>query len=219
MGVKQGKCLSRQRRGFGRAAVFLAVIALALLAGCGRPGKGAETDSEKAAEVESLNAALAQEMTAIEAYEQGIARLRGPMLAVARQFRGQNQAHVDALTKAIRGLGGETDAEASELESPRPRNGAEALVLAYEGENAALSQAQSDAANLQFSMPRTLAAALAASHAQHLAILRQGLGAGLAASVPEAFEPGDLPPPAVAGAAGESGAPGDSPPAQPGEGG
>lgn len=195
MGSKRSKCLSRWRRGLGRAAVF-SVLALAVLAsGCGRSGHGAATDSEKAADVEVLNAALAQELTTVAAYGRGIGLLHGPMLAVAREFRGQDQAHVDALTKAIRGLGGETEAEAGELEPPGPQSRAEALALAYEEENAALAQAQGDAAHLQLSAPRTLAAALAASHAQHLAILRQGLGAGLAASVPEAFESGELPPP------------------------
>jgi hypothetical protein len=195
MGLKQSKCLSRQRRGSGRAAVFLLVALAILVSGCGRPGHGAETDSEKAAEVEVLNAILAQELTTVAAYEQVLPRLRGPMLAVAAGFRGQDQAHVDALTKAIRGMGGETDAEASELESPRPRSQADALVLAYEEENAALSEAQSGVVHLQFTAPRALAAALAASHAQHLAILRQGLGAGLAGAVPNAFESGDEPPP------------------------
>lgn len=195
MGSKLSKCLSRWRRGLGRAAVFL-VASLAILAGgCGRSGHGAATDSEKAADVEVLNAALAQELTTVDAYQRGLRFLRGPMLAVARGFQGQDQAHVDALTKAIRGLGGETEAEATEREPPGPRNRVEALVLAYEEENAALAQAQGDAAHLQFTAPRTLATALAASHAQHLAILRQGLGADPAASVPDAFESGDEPPP------------------------
>ena len=92
-------------------------------------------------------------------------------------------------------MGGETEAEASELESPGPQSQADALVLAYEEENAALSEAQSGVAHLQFTAPRTLAAALAASHAQHLAILRQSLGASLAGSVPNAFESGEEPPP------------------------
>ena len=197
MGSKRSKCLSRWRRGLGRAAVFLVAAVAILASGCGRSGHGAETDSEKAADVEILNAALAQELTAVDAYQRGLAHLRGPMLVVARQFQGQDQAHVDALTKAIRGLGGETDAEAAELEPPGPRSQAEALVLAYEEENAALSQAQGDVAHLQLAAPRTLAAALAASHAQHLAILRQGLGASRAASVPNAFESGDEPPPAA----------------------
>jgi hypothetical protein len=195
MGLKQSKCLSRERRGLGRVAVFLLLLLAMLASGCGRPGHGAETDSEKAAEVEVLNSILAQELTTVAAYEQGLPLLRGPMLAIARGFRGQDQAHIDALTKAIRGMGGETDAEASELESPRPRSQADALVLAYEEENAALSEAQSGVAHLQFTAPRALAAALAASHAQHLAILRQGLGAGLAGAVPNAFESGDEPPP------------------------
>jgi hypothetical protein len=196
MGTKLGNSLSKQRRGFGRAAALLAIVVLALaVGGCGRSGKGAETDGEKAAEVEVLNDVLAQELTAIGAYEQGLALLHGSMLGVAREFRGQDQTHVDALTKAIRGLGGQTEAEASEFEPPGPRNAREALVLAYEEENAALSQAQGSAAHLQFAAPRTLVAALAASHAQHLAVLRQTLGAGLVTAVPNAFESGDEPPP------------------------
>jgi hypothetical protein len=195
MGLKQSKCLSRQRRGLGRAVVFLPVVLAILVSGCGRPGHGAETDSEKAAEVEILNTILAQELTAVAAYEQSLPLLRGPMLAVAGSFRGQDQTHIDALTKAIRGMGGETDAEASELESPRPQSRTDALMLAYEEENAALSEAQSGVAHLQFTAPRALAAALAASHAQHLAILRQGLGAGLTGAVPNAFESGEEPPP------------------------
>jgi hypothetical protein len=197
MGLKQSKCLSRQRRGFGRAVVFLLVVLAMVVSGCGRQGHGAETDSEKAADVEVLNAILAEELTAVAAYEQGLPLLRGPMLAVAGDFRGQDQVHVDALTKAIRGLGGETDAEAGELESPGPKNQDDALVLLYEEENAALSEAQDGVAHLRFTAPRTLAAALAANHAQHLTILRQGLGAGLAAAVPEAFESGDQPPPSA----------------------
>jgi hypothetical protein len=195
MGLKRSKCLSRQRRGFGRAVVFFVAVVAVFAGGCGHHGHGAETDSEKAADVEVLNAILAQELTTVAAYEQGLPFLHGPMLAVARSFRGQDQAHVDALTKAVRGLGGETEAEASELEPPGPRNQADALVLAYEEENAALSEAQSGVAHLQFTAPRALASALAANHAQHLAILRQGLGADLAGAIPEAFESGDEPPP------------------------
>jgi hypothetical protein len=198
MGLKR-KCLSGWRRGFGRAAVFL-VVALAVAAGgCGRSANVAADDSEKAADVEVLNTALARELTAIDVYGRSLPLLRGRRLAIARQLRGQDQAHVDALTKSIRGLGGETDAEASELEDPGPKNQAEALSQLYEEENAALDQALDAASHLQVSAPRTLAAALAASHAQHLVVLRQALGAAPAASVPEAFDTGDLPPPAGKG--------------------
>lgn len=187
--------LGRQRRGIGRAAVcFIACAALAVLAGgCG--SGSTTTDAEKAADVEVLNDALAQELTTVAAYEQGLALLHGPTLAVAGEFHGQDQAHVDALTKAIKGLSGEVEAEASELEPPGPQSRTDALLLAYEEENAALAKALAAAPSLQTPGPRTLAASLAASHAQHLAVLRQALGTSLVEAVPDAFESGSLPPP------------------------
>ena len=190
MGSKRVIAISSQRRGFGRAAVFLFALAIAV-SGCGRSGHGAATDSEKAADVEVLNSVLSQELTTVAAYEQALPLLRGGTLAVAGQLRGQDQAHVDAITKAIRGVGGETDAEAGELESPGPKDREEALLLAYEEENAALGQALDAGPHLNTPAPRMLAASLAASHAQHLTALRQLLGANLAASVPDAFETGE----------------------------
>ncbi len=195
MGSKRVFAISSQRRGFGRVAVFVVALAIAV-AGCGRSGQGAATDSEKAADVEVLNAVLSQELTTVDAYQRALALLRGRGLALASQLRGQDQAHVDAITKAIRMVGGETDAEAAEFEPPGPKSEEEALLLAYEEENASLGEALDAAPDLNTSAPRRLAAALAASHAQHLVALRQLLGAGLAASIPEAFEAGDAPPPA-----------------------
>jgi hypothetical protein len=190
--------LGRQRRGIGRAVVCFIACALAVLAaGCGSSGDGAAADSEKAADAAVLDEALAQELTTVAAYGQAMALLHGPTLALAAEFRGQDQAHVDALTKAVRGLGSEVEAEAGELETPGPKSRAEALVLAYEEENAALAQAFNAAPSLLTPAARTLAASLAASHAQHLAVLRQALGARLARAVPDAFESGYLPPPGI----------------------
>jgi hypothetical protein len=212
MGSEQIFAISRRRRGFGRAAAVFCALALSAVAvaalGCGRSGHGAATDSEKAADVEVLDDVLAHELSVIDAYGRTLPRLRGRALAIARQFRGQDQAHVDALTKAIRGVGGEAEAEAEALEGPGPRDAEEALLLAYEEENAALAQALGSAPHLQTPAPRMLAAALAASHAQHLAVLRQLLGADLAASVPDAFESGEAPPPVPAGK-GSSAPPGE----------
>jgi rubrerythrin len=194
--------LSTRRRDLCRVVV---VVVFALVAsvfcafGCGSGGQGAATDSEKAADVEVVNATLAVELTAIDAYTRGMALLHGPTAAVGREFRGQDQEHVDALTKAIRGLGGEVEAEASEIEGPGPKSQAEALRLAYEEENAALAYYLDAERRLQTTAPRALAASIAASHAQHLVVLRQELGAALPAAAPEAFEPGDLPPPGEGG--------------------
>lgn len=192
--------LSTRRRDICRAAVVFALAAPALCAfGCGAGGQDATTAGEKAADVEVVNSALAQELAGIDAYTRSLALLHGPMLTIGREFRAQDQEHVDALTKAIRGLGGEVEAEASELEGPRPKSQADALGLAYEAENAALAYCLDAERRLQTTAPRALAASIAASHAQHLVVLRQGLGAALPAAAPEAFEPGDLPPPGEGG--------------------
>ena len=201
MGSKRVFAISSQRRGLGRVAVFLFALAI-VVSGCGRSGHGAATDSDKAADVEVLDSVLSQELTTVAAYEQALALLRGGTLAVAGQLHGQDQAHLDAITKAIRGVGGETEAEASELESPGPKDREEALLLAYEEENEALGEALDAAPHLNTSAPRMLAASLAASHAQHLTVLRQLLGANLAAAVPDAFETGDVPAPVPPGKGG-----------------
>ncbi len=201
MGSKRVFAISSQRRGLGRAAAFLIVLAIGV-SGCGGSGDMSAIESEKAADAEVLNSVLSQELTTVAAYEQALPPLRGGTLAVVGQLREQNQAHLDAITKAIRGVGGETEAEAGELEAPGPKGREEALLLAYEEENAALGGALDVGFHLNTPAPRTLAASLAASHAQHLTALRQLLGASLAASVPEAFESGDVPAPVPPGKGG-----------------
>jgi bacterioferritin (cytochrome b1) len=190
---------SRRGRDGCRALVFAVVLAL-LAGGCGDGGSDSPDESEKASDVALLNEALALELTSIDAYESGLALLRGPYSSLGREFHAHDQEHADALMKTIRGLGGEVDAEASELERPGPRDQAEFLALAYERENAAYSSYIDVVPEMATDAPRTLAAALAASHAQRLVVLRRGLGADLASTVPEAFEPGDLPPPGEPGA-------------------
>jgi len=194
MGSKRAFAISSRRRGLGRVVVLLGAVVLAL-GGCGKSGHGAATDSEKAGDVEILNSMLGQELTTVDAYRQVVPLLRGQARVVAAQFSGQDQAHVDALTKAIRGIGGETDAEAAELEKPAPKTREDALLLTYEMENASLSSALDANPHLETTAPRMLAPALAASHAQHVAALRQLLGADLPSSVPDAYETGEVPPP------------------------
>lgn len=184
-----------RRRGFGRAASFsLLVLAWALVAyGCGDSGHGAETDPEKGRDAEILNEALSRELTIFDAYTSGRLLLRGPERAVGRQLRAHQQEYIDALTKAIRGLGGDTEAAAEELETGQLEDEAEMLQLAYELESAALAFYVDAAPRIYTSAPRTLDASLAAGHAQHLVVLRQGLGESQAESVPEAFDGGEVP--------------------------
>jgi Ferritin-like domain len=189
----------------GRAAAVLAlVLATTLVAasGCGGSGRGAETNPEKGSDAQILNEGLGRELTLLEAYTRGMPLLRGGWHAVGRRLRAQQQEYVDALTKAIRGLGGDTEAAAESLDFSSLEDRAALLSLAYELESAALASYVEAAPRLYTSAPRTLAASLAAGHAQHLVVLRQGLGASAASSIPEAFDDGEVPAPGGGGPGG-----------------
>jgi ferritin-like protein len=187
-----------RRRGFGRAAAVLALVTatIAVIAGgCGGSGHGAETDPEKGSDAAILNEALSRELTLVDAYTRGRPLLRGSQRSVGRQLRAQEHEYVDGLTKAIRGLGGDTEAEAEEVDFTAVKGQEALLSLLYELESAALSYCVDSAAQLYTAAPRTLDASLVAGHAQHLVVLRQGLGASPVESIPEGFDGGEVPPP------------------------
>jgi hypothetical protein len=190
-------------------AVALALASIALFApGCGGESDQSAADAEKANDIAILNTALGYEMVAVDAYTQALALLRGEDLALARELRAQQQEHVNAITKVIRGLGGRTDPEPIEpgcnandsydMSNALHRDGggqAEALTLVYCQVNAAIAEDMAAVSKLANRWPRTLIAMIAANEAQQLTLLRQALGVEGAASVPEAFENGETPPP------------------------
>ncbi len=167
------------RCGFGRAARLLA-LALAVLvvtfAGCGDSGHGAETNPEKGSDAAILNEGLSRELTVLGAYTRGNGLLRGHERVLGQQLRAQEQEYVDALTKAIRGLGGDIDAAAEELDFTQIKDQAAFLALAYELESAARDFYVDQAAHLYTAAPRTLDAWLAAGHGGHVALLPDGGG-------------------------------------------
>lgn len=174
MGTDRSAGGSGGRRGFGRVAAVLAsaVLALALVAtGCGGSGRGAETDPEKGFDAAILNEALARELTLLDVYTRALPSLRGPRRAVVRRLRAEQQEYVDDVTKAIRGLGGDTEAEAEALDLPRAAGAAALLALAAELEQEAFDFYLDKAAQLYTPAPRTLDAWLAAGHAQHVVLL------------------------------------------------
>jgi len=195
MGTERLECgIGEQRRGIGRAVACLAVLCAAALVGCGSGG-GTSEESEKAADAELSNSLLSGELTLLRAYGPSLRVLRGADRALLLRLRGQGQAHVDALTKVLHGLGAETEGEGEEPEEEHPKDREEAIVLVYEAENAALDEALAVAPKLETYAPRALATGLATSHAQHLVLLRQALGAPPAALVPSPFESAEEPPP------------------------
>jgi hypothetical protein len=201
MGTKAlGSGAKERRRGGSRAvarlSLALVVVAVAL-SGCGGSDSGSSLEAEKAADAERLNALLARELTLVRAYGPALRLTRGGTLALVARLRGQDQAHADAIVKAIRGVGGEMEAEAEPLElEPPPATRAEALLLVYEAENTALSEDFHIVPDMETGGARGLAGALATNHAQHLVLLRRALGAPAGALIPGAFETGDTPPPA-----------------------
>jgi hypothetical protein len=175
-----------------RAALALLLVALVVV-GCGKPGHGAETDSEKGSDADILNAALGRELTTLALYTEGIPMIGARFAPVARRLRAQEQEYVSAIAKAIRGLGGKATATASEVELDELHNQRDVLTRAYELESAALASDIEAAPRLFTDAPRTLAASLASGHAQHLVVIRQGLGAPLAEAFPKAFDGGEVP--------------------------
>ena len=172
----------------GAAAVLLG----ATLPACG--GGGDSTSSgEKEHDVRILNEILGRQLAAVTAYGQALPRLHGADLTAAQQFRAQEQEHVDAVTKTLRGIGGEADPPAETIEADDLKTRADSLEFLYEMESATLDAELSVVGKLSVDWPRPLIASMATSQAQHLVLLRQALGAKPSEVVPSAFETGERP--------------------------
>jgi rubrerythrin len=169
---------------------------VALLAGCG-DGGGSTTTAvpDKAGDAEILNNVLARELAAVRAYERTMPLLDGRALARAREFRAHEQEHVDALVKALRGLGEPAEPEQEEIESEGLKTQADALEFLYEVESVSVAGNLRAISHLTSPWPRSLLGSIAANQAQHLVALRRALGADAGESIPEAFEDGTTPPP------------------------
>lgn len=166
------------RRGIGRAgSLSIALLSALLLAGgCGGSGHGAETDPEKGSDATILNRALARELALLDVYTKGNRLLGDAQRPLGRRLRAQQQEYVDAITKAIRGLGGDTEAEAEEVDFAGVKDAAALLALAGGLEDAAVEFYVDEATHLYTAAPRTLDAWLAAGHGEHLGMLPPGGG-------------------------------------------
>jgi outer membrane murein-binding lipoprotein Lpp len=173
------------RRAFVLGAVVVGILGLA---GCGDDG-GTVTDKE--ADIGVLNEILARQLAAVDAYAEALPALRGGDLALARRFRAQEQEHVDATTKSLRGLDGEADPPAETIEADELRTPAEAMHFLYELESATIDAELNAVGKLTIGWPRPLVASMAANQAQRLVLIRRALGAGPLELVPEAFETGE----------------------------
>jgi hypothetical protein len=121
--------------------------------------------------------------------------LRGFDLASARLFHAQEQEHVDAIVKTLKGLGAPAQAQAEEIDVSQLKSRTDHVEFLYEMESATIDAELSAISKLNTSWTRSLLASIVANQAQHLALLRRELGAKPLATVPTPFENGATPAP------------------------
>jgi len=166
-----------RRRDGRRVAALLALLLAALcVAGCGGRGHGVETDPEKGSDAALLNAGLSRELTLLAVYTRGMALVDGSRHRLVRRLRADEQEFVDALTKVLRGLGGDADAGVEASDPSRVVNRVDLFARASGLEREAVDFYTDQAAHLNTSAPRTLDAWLAAGHGRHLGMLPGGGG-------------------------------------------
>jgi hypothetical protein len=175
-----------------RRALLLVAVAAGLavgLAACGDDGGGSTVDPEADAAV--LNEILGRQQSAVAAYGEALPALRGADLAMARRFRVQEQEHVDATTKTLRGLEEPSDPVEETIETGDLATGDDALDFLYRLESATIDAELAAVGKLTVGWTRPLIAAMAANQAQRLVLIRRALGASPLETVPEAFETGE----------------------------
>jgi hypothetical protein len=192
--------ISPNRITLGGATAVLLLLA-ALITGCGSSTTTAtEAASTQAAPTPSpdgelLDKVLARQEGAVAAYAEVIPHLSPRFAHMASYFRAQEQEHVDAVVKALRGIGAPAVTGPEEIEVGELQTDEERLIFIYELEGATIDEELSASSQLEAPWPRSLLASTVANQAQHQTLLRQALGSGPLASVPVPFENGTAPPP------------------------
>lgn len=175
-------------------AAALAGLLAAALSACGSGGSSS-TATDKERDVKVLNEILGRQLAVVAAYGQVLPKLHGTDLDAAQQFRAQEQEHVDATTKTLRGIGGESDPPVEKIEASDLKTRADSLEFLYEMESATIDAELNAVSRLTIDWPRPLIASMAANQAQRLVLLRRALGAPPLETIPSAFETGETPAP------------------------
>jgi hypothetical protein len=198
--------MARHRIIWGGATLAVLFIG-GILAGCGGGGSSSATSSaaalttpapsqEESADAEILDTVLARQEAAVEALGEVGPQLPPRLARMAAYFRAQEQEHVDAVLKALRGLKSSAESSPAPVDTSGLGSERERLVFLYEVESATIDEELSAISKLEAAWPRSLLASTVANQAQHLALLRQALGDGPLASVPVPFENGTAEAPA-----------------------
>lgn len=183
-----------RRRLFAGTGVSLAGGGSAMLvAACGnakRKGPVATIPPESdAADVEILNGALDLELMSVAGYKSAAGKLKGSTLQIAKGFLEQEQAHIDALTTAIKDAGGTPNRAKSAYDFPVLRSQRDALRFAVGLENTAVAAYIDALPRLTKNELRGTASAILTTEAEHMSVLREALGQP---PVPRAFVTGQM---------------------------
>ncbi len=171
------------RRGFlsGTGKLTLSASAIALMSGM--PALASSHSSGSAtvqSDIRILNTAIGAEHEAVAAYQLGAESglLEKGVLGVAVTFQGHHKEHIDALTKAVRSLGGEAVEPLKKYQFPveKLKRQKDVLEFAASLERGAVS-AYAGAIPVFDNRDLSLAAAsILADEAMHWAVLRNALG-------------------------------------------
>lgn len=180
-----------------RATLLVAgtLAAAVLFPACGGDGDVITAVPDKEGDARILNEILGRQTAAIAAYDRSLRGLGGSELELARQFRAQEQEHVNAIVKVMRGIGVAAEPVPEEIEAKGLKREVDYLEFLYEVESATIDAELNAISKLSTSWARPLLASIAANQAQRLALLRRALGAKAGEIVPEAFEDGTTPAP------------------------
>ena len=161
------------RRLFLGSGAALALVGSPLLSEFARAAAGADP-----ADLATLNTALELERAGIKAYDDAAAtRLLAPaILDVAKGFRADHVAHLDALTVAVRTGGGTPSLATAKLDYPALRTSGDILRFARDVEEKAASTYLSVIPDLKDRTLAQTAAAILGVETTHVALLAQALG-------------------------------------------
>ena len=186
----------RSRRDFFRVAGVTTVGgSAAFLAACGddddKSSKGTTDEKGSEGDVAVLNSALDLENTAVAAYTAGARLLKGDVLSLAEEFLEQEQEHADAISQAIKDLGGTPNKAKSEAEYtesfPKLKTQDDVLRFAVDLEETAVAAYIDAQPKLSTGELRGTAAAIGTNEAEHISVL---LAALKQPPVPDAFVTG-----------------------------
>jgi bacterioferritin (cytochrome b1) len=169
------------RRRFLGSGLTLSGAAVALLAGRDVLAAAATAPSASAADdVAILNSALAAELEAIAAYGVGAGSglLEGPVLTLARTFRGHHQQHADVLAGTVSRLGGKPVTAKAKYDFPVEALKTQDDVLRFAAalEKGAVSAYLGAVPRFADRELSKAAASILGDEAMHWAVLRQALG-------------------------------------------